>query len=127
MMKKSNKQPSRPAAKSAKPAAKAMAAKPVPSLVDMKNLVGQMKGMLTSMSKERLELQKMIERGRELLDRIEPPSNQHVLDAIKAVAGDALAPEDDMHSDYPKGAQSEHPNEHGDPVVSGTANDESEF
>lgn len=110
----------RPARRAARPAAKA--SKAATSLVDIKNLVGQMKGMLTWMSKERAELQKMIERGRELLYKLEPPSDEHVLDALKAAAGEDPAPgflDGEGHHDE-AGPYKE---EHGDPALSGVSSE----
>ena len=76
-MKKAHKRPMRRLAKLSVKVKPAKPAKPEPSIVDVKNLVGQIKGMLTWMSKERTELQAMLERlaglGRQALLRERGP------------------------------------------------------
>jgi hypothetical protein len=72
-------------------------------VIDLKNIVGQFKGVLTWMSKERAQLQSMIERLAPPRDTF-PPSHQG------GGVSEAAASHDNEH----------HEDEHGDPVISGT-------
>jgi hypothetical protein len=118
-MKKHHERPSHPpptlASKPApKPAMKAAPAKPAPSLVDVKILVGQMKGMLTWMSKERAELQNMMAQVQSMLSALGPS------DSVGMTAESTMASSAGMTAEATKEA----PGEHGDPVISGASSDD---
>ena len=87
-----------------------------PSLVDMKNLVGQMKGLVTWMAKERAELQTMSTQLSDLLVRFAPaatdaPEKQYEREGHR---------EDHQQGNHEEAQQAEG---HGDPVISGATED----
>jgi hypothetical protein len=129
-MKKSHKRPRRGLAgmtantapkAASKPAMKAAPAKPAPTLVDVKNLVGQMKGILTWMAKERTELQNMQAQLQDMIASVTPAGSAEMTaetrpSDVSDSAGMTAEAMGDTHE------------EHGDPVVSGTfSDDESSF
>jgi hypothetical protein len=140
-MKKHNKRPGRPGPKPASKAPmKAAPAKPAPSLVDVKMLIGQMKGMLTWMSKERTELQNMMAQVSGMIADLSPSDSAGVTaDAIPpdSVGTTAETPSSGEH--HEEAHDEEHHEErsqescqeasqegHGDPVISGVEPHDSE-
>jgi hypothetical protein len=120
-MKKSHKRPSRSTPKPVtKPAMKVAPPKPAPSLVDVKILVGQMKGMLTWMSRERAELQNMMAQVQSVLAGLgSAGSAEETADTIPSCSAE-------MPAEIRPNCDEEAHEEHGDPVVSGAFGSESE-
>jgi hypothetical protein len=80
------------------------ASAPAPSLADLKNLAGQMKGMLTWMSKERSALQDMLGSVNAILTRMNTPPEPAPADA-PADGGDPAPASAEAHD----ASGSEHP------------------
>ena len=92
---------------------------PAPNLVDLKNLVGQMTGVLTWMKAEREQMRSMVDAMRAIL--------------AEAEGTEALAELEEVHEEESQQEDNHEENvgheeeAHGDPIVSGVIDDPDKY